>query len=89
MTSGGALTDGLRPENATAGRRGQRNRAEITEFDFPAHSGDWQTDLVNLARQAHAIMRRHPWLPAVFFPSGQAGITQNGCVFHPASPLRR
>ena len=36
-----------------------------TEFDFPATSGDWQTDLLSLARQARGIMRRHPWLPAV------------------------
>ena len=36
-----------------------------TEFDFPAPSGDWQADLLSLARQARGIMRRHTWLPAV------------------------
>jgi AcrR family transcriptional regulator len=36
-----------------------------TEFDRPALSGDWQADLLSIARQARDIMRRHPWLPAL------------------------
>ena len=34
------------------------------EYDLPAPSGDWQADLLAVARQARQIMRRHPWLPA-------------------------
>jgi AcrR family transcriptional regulator len=36
-----------------------------TEFDLAAPSGDWQADLLGLARQARTIMRRHRWLPAL------------------------
>jgi AcrR family transcriptional regulator len=35
------------------------------EFDLAAPTGDWQADLLGLARQSRAIMRRHPWLPAL------------------------
>ncbi len=35
------------------------------EYDLPAPSGDWQADLLAVARQARQIMRRHPWLPAL------------------------
>ena len=36
------------------------------EYELPeAPSGDWREDLRGLARQGHAIMRRHPWLPHV------------------------
>jgi AcrR family transcriptional regulator len=33
-----------------------------TEFSLLAPSGDWQADLLSIARQARDIMRRHPWL---------------------------
>jgi AcrR family transcriptional regulator len=36
-----------------------------TEFDLAAPSGDWQADLLSIARQARNIMRRHRWLPAL------------------------
>ncbi|UNO44296.1 TetR/AcrR family transcriptional regulator C-terminal domain-containing protein [Streptomyces sp. MST-110588] len=35
------------------------------EYDLAAPSGDWQADLLAIARQARQIMRRHPWLPAM------------------------
>ncbi|GHH76302.1 TetR family transcriptional regulator [Streptomyces sulfonofaciens] len=34
-----------------------------SEYDLPAPTGDWQADLLTVARQARDIMRRHPWLP--------------------------
>ena len=36
-----------------------------SEYDPPAPSGDWQADLLVIARQARDIMRRHPWLPGM------------------------
>ncbi len=36
-----------------------------SEYDLPGPSGDWQADLLAIARQARQIMRRHPWLPAM------------------------
>jgi len=36
-----------------------------TEFELLPPSGDWQADLLSVARQARDIMRRHPWLPAL------------------------
>ncbi|WP_030797337.1 TetR/AcrR family transcriptional regulator [Streptomyces sp. NRRL S-337] len=36
-----------------------------SEYHLPAPSGDWQADLLTLARQARQIMRRHPWLPTM------------------------
>ncbi|MDG3010629.1 hypothetical protein G4X40_10755 [Rhodococcus sp. D2-41] len=35
------------------------------EYDLPDPSGNWQADLLVVARQARHIMRRHPWLPAL------------------------
>jgi AcrR family transcriptional regulator len=32
------------------------------EYDLSAPSGDWRADLLDVARQAGRIMRRHPWL---------------------------
>jgi AcrR family transcriptional regulator len=32
------------------------------EYDLPAPSGDWLTDLVNMGLQAREIYRHHPWL---------------------------
>jgi AcrR family transcriptional regulator len=34
------------------------------EYDLPDPTGDWQADLLTIARQAREIMRRHPWLPS-------------------------
>ena len=48
------------------------------EYVFGAPSGDWLADLVAVGEQGRAIMRRHPWLPAlvltrpVLGPSGLA-----------------
>jgi AcrR family transcriptional regulator len=36
-----------------------------TEFALRAPSGDWQADLLSIARQARGIMRRHHWLAAL------------------------
>lgn len=67
------------------------------EFDFPVPSGDWQTDLLDLARQARGIMRRHPWLPAVVItrpvlgPHG-ADLLEHALdvlANHPAGPGRK
>lgn len=33
------------------------------EYVFPAPTGDWLADLLDIGEQARAIMRRHPWLP--------------------------
>jgi AcrR family transcriptional regulator len=68
-----------------------------TEFDFPGPSGDWQADLLSLARQARGIMRRHPWLPAmvitrpVLGPHG-ANLLEHALdvlADHPAGPGRK
>lgn len=37
--------------------------ATAAELDLSASHGAWQEDLLALARQARAVMRRHPWLP--------------------------
>jgi AcrR family transcriptional regulator len=34
-------------------------------YALPAPSGDWLADLTAVGQQARAIMRRHPWLPAL------------------------
>lgn len=36
-----------------------------TEYVLRAPSGDWLADLLDVARQARGIMRRHPWLPSL------------------------
>lgn len=36
-----------------------------SEYHLRAPSGDWQADLLAVARQARQIMRRHPWLPTM------------------------
>lgn len=67
------------------------------EYDLPAPSGDWQADLLAIARQARQIMRRHPWLPAVVIgrPTlGPHGIDLLEHVLdvladHPADPARK
>jgi AcrR family transcriptional regulator len=35
------------------------------EWDFPEPSGDPRADLAEFARQGVALLRRHPWLPAL------------------------
>ncbi|MFD7294320.1 TetR/AcrR family transcriptional regulator [Streptomyces sp. NPDC059897] len=38
------------------------------EYEFPEPSGDWRADVLGLARQARALMHRHPWLPGLMSP---------------------
>ncbi|MET9659614.1 TetR/AcrR family transcriptional regulator [Streptomyces sp. NPDC006510] len=37
-------------------------------YEFPEPSGDWRADLVALAHQARAMMRRHTWMPRLMSP---------------------
>jgi AcrR family transcriptional regulator len=68
-----------------------------SEYNLPAPSGDWQADLLALARQARRIMRCHPWLPAMVMgrPTlGPHGIDLLEHVLdvltdHPAGPARK
>ena len=39
--------------------------ATAAEYVFTAPAGDWLTGLLDIAEQARAIMRRHPWLPSL------------------------
>ncbi|MFE0382284.1 TetR/AcrR family transcriptional regulator [Streptomyces inhibens] len=67
------------------------------EYDLPAPSGDWQADLLEIARQAQRIMRRHPWLPTLVITRPTLG--PNGIDLlehlldvladHPAEPARK
>ncbi|WP_274536962.1 TetR/AcrR family transcriptional regulator [Kitasatospora sp. CB01950] len=67
------------------------------EYDLPAPGGDWQADLLAVARQARQIMRRHPWLPAlvigrpVLGPHGADLLEHVLAVLadHPAEPARK
>ena len=43
------------------------------EYDLAASSGDWLADLLEIARQARAIMMRHPWLPALVITRATLG----------------
>lgn len=36
-----------------------------SEYELGAPGGDWHADLLEVARQARRIMRRHPWLAAL------------------------
>ncbi|MGP8297918.1 TetR/AcrR family transcriptional regulator [Streptomyces inhibens] len=66
-------------------------------YDLPAPSGDWQADLLEIARQAQRIMRRHPWLPTLVITRPTLG--PNGIDLlehlldvladHPAEPARK
>ncbi|GAA4609599.1 AcrR family transcriptional regulator [Actinoplanes octamycinicus] len=68
-----------------------------TEYQLVAPSGDWQTDLLALARQARDIMRRHRWLPALVI--GRPALGPHGTDLlehvleilddHPAEPARK
>nr|WP_179791569.1 TetR/AcrR family transcriptional regulator [Actinopolymorpha rutila] len=68
-----------------------------SEYHLPAPSGDWQADLLGIARQARQIMRRHPWLPTMVMrrPSlGPHGIDLMEHVLtvladHPADATRK
>lgn len=35
------------------------------EYAYPAPTGDWLTDLLDLGAQAQGILRRHPWLASL------------------------
>ncbi|MCN9240389.1 TetR/AcrR family transcriptional regulator [Streptomyces sp. RY43-2] len=68
-----------------------------SDYDLPDPSGDWQADLLAIARQARQIMRRHPWLPTMVInrPTlGPHGIDLLEHVLdvladHPAGPGRK
>ncbi|WP_338694882.1 TetR/AcrR family transcriptional regulator C-terminal domain-containing protein [Streptomyces sp. Q6] len=38
------------------------------EYVYRDPSGDWRADVLGLARQARALMHRHPWLPRLMSP---------------------
>ncbi|MEU9374969.1 TetR/AcrR family transcriptional regulator [Streptomyces sp. NPDC048255] len=38
------------------------------EYELSPPAGDWRADLLALARQTLALMRRHPWLPRLLSP---------------------
>lgn len=38
------------------------------EHELWEPSGDWRADMLRAARQTRALMRRHPWLPALMSP---------------------
>lgn len=67
------------------------------EYDLPAPSGDWQSDLLTVAHQARQIMRCHPWLPTLVITRptlGPHGIHLLEHVLdvladHPAEPARK
>ncbi|MFJ9177481.1 TetR/AcrR family transcriptional regulator [Streptomyces sp. NPDC102360] len=42
--------------------------AVSAEYEFPEPSGDWRADVLGLARQARALMHRHPWMPSLMSP---------------------
>ena len=68
-----------------------------SEYHLSAPSGDWQADLVAIARQARDIMRRHPWLPAMVI--GRPALGPHGTDLlehvlevlndHPAEPAHK
>ena len=68
-----------------------------TEFHLPTPSGDWQADLLSIARQARNIMRRHPWLPALIITRPVLGphgadlleYVLDVLADHPAEPGRK
>jgi AcrR family transcriptional regulator len=43
------------------------------EYRFPAAGGDWLTGLLAVGEQSRAVMRRHPWLPALVTTRGVLG----------------
>jgi AcrR family transcriptional regulator len=67
------------------------------EYRLAAPRGDWPSDLLDVARQAREIMRRHPWLPAlvvtrpVLGPRGADVLEHVLDVLsdHPATPARK
>jgi len=71
--------------------------ATAAEYDLSAPTGDWQADLLAVARQARQIMRRHPWLPPLVITRpvlGPRGVELLEYVLgvladHPAEPTRK
>lgn len=43
------------------------------EYELAAPSGNWLADLLDVARQARAIMLRHPWLPTLVITRATLG----------------
>jgi AcrR family transcriptional regulator len=52
--------------------------ATAAEYRFTAPTGDWLADLLGIAEQARAIMRRHRWLPSMVLTRSVLG--PNGLV---------
>jgi AcrR family transcriptional regulator len=42
--------------------------AVSAEYELTEPTGDWRADLLALARQARALMIRHPWMPRLMSP---------------------
>ncbi|MER7203053.1 TetR family transcriptional regulator [Streptomyces sp. CB01635] len=42
--------------------------AVSAEYDLADPTGDWRADLLGVARQARALMIRHPWMPRLMSP---------------------
>lgn len=67
------------------------------EYALAAPTGDWRADLLDVARQARHIMRRHPWLATlavtrpVLGPNGVGLLEHILTVLdgHPASPAAK
>ncbi|MEV5613379.1 TetR/AcrR family transcriptional regulator [Streptomyces sp. NPDC052225] len=38
------------------------------EYEYHEPTGDWRADVLGLARQARALMHRHPWMPRLMSP---------------------
>jgi AcrR family transcriptional regulator len=47
--------------------------AVAVEYDLPAPGGPWLPGLVEVGRQARALMLRHPWLPELVLTRGALG----------------
>ncbi|MFF7638281.1 TetR/AcrR family transcriptional regulator [Kitasatospora sp. NPDC008050] len=56
--------------------------ATAAEYALAPPSGDWLADLVEVGRQARAIMRRHPWLPALVAARPTLGPNGAGLLEH-------
>jgi AcrR family transcriptional regulator len=48
------------------------------EYSFNAPTGNWLADLLDIGRQARAIMARHPWLPTLI--TSQSVLGPNGLL---------
>jgi AcrR family transcriptional regulator len=58
------------------------------EYALAAPSGNWLADLLDVARQARAIMLRHPWLPALVITRATLGPRGVDLVEHVLNVLR-